>query len=49
MRFRRPNPPPVVAAALGRDGALHGAVVTALDHVLTEDGLAAWAALRSPA
>ncbi|GAB3981370.1 ROK family transcriptional regulator [Actinoallomurus acanthiterrae] len=47
MRFRRANPPPVVAAALGRDGALHGAVVTALDHVLTEDGLAAWAALRS--
>jgi predicted NBD/HSP70 family sugar kinase len=52
MRFRRPHPPPVLAAALGRDGALHGAVVTALDHVLTEDGLAAWAALhssRSPA
>ncbi|MDL4813427.1 ROK family transcriptional regulator [Actinomadura opuntiae] len=48
MRFRRPDPPPVVAAALGRDGALHGAVVTALDHVLTEDGLAAWASLRSP-
>ena len=48
MRFRRSNPPPVVAAALGRDGALQGAVVTALDHVLTEDGLAAWAALRSP-
>ncbi|MGW3347146.1 ROK family transcriptional regulator [Nonomuraea rubra] len=47
MRFRRPNPPPVLAAALGRDGALHGAVVTALDHVLTEEGLAAWAALCS--
>ncbi|MEV0404141.1 ROK family transcriptional regulator [Actinoallomurus sp. NPDC050550] len=47
MRFRRANPPAVVAATLGRDGALHGAVVTALDHVLTEDGLAAWAALRS--
>ncbi|MFB4299818.1 ROK family transcriptional regulator [Actinomadura sp. NTSP31] len=49
MRFRRPDPPPVVAAALGRDGALHGAAVTALDHFLTEDGLAAWAAVRSPA
>ncbi|MEU9023395.1 ROK family protein [Actinomadura sp. NPDC048394] len=49
MRFRRADPPPVVAAALGRDGALHGAVVTALDRFLTEEGLAAWAALRSPA
>ncbi|MBN6052513.1 ROK family transcriptional regulator, partial [Nonomuraea sp. RK-328] len=48
MRFRRPNPPAVLAAALGRDGPLQGAVVTALDHVLTEDGLATWAALRSP-
>ncbi|MEV4573625.1 ROK family transcriptional regulator [Nonomuraea jabiensis] len=47
MRFRRPHPPPVLAAALGRDGALHGAAVTALDHVLTEEGLAAWAALRT--
>ncbi|MEW9553300.1 ROK family protein [Nonomuraea sp. NPDC050783] len=46
MRFRRPHPPPVLAAALGRDGALHGAVMTALDHVLTEEGLAAWEALR---
>ncbi|WP_214416941.1 ROK family protein [Sphaerisporangium fuscum] len=49
MRFRRPHPPPVVAAALGRDGALYGAVVTALDHFLTEEGLTAWAALGSPA
>ncbi|GII79497.1 xylose repressor [Sphaerisporangium rufum] len=49
MRFRRADPPAVVAAALGRDGPLHGAVVTALDHVLTEAGLAAWAAHRSPA
>ncbi|MCK2212813.1 ROK family protein [Actinomadura sp. ATCC 31491] len=47
MRFRRPHPPPVLPAALGRDGALRGAVVAALDHVLTEEGLAAWAALRS--
>lgn len=47
MRFRRADPPPVVAAALGDDGALRGAVIGALDHVLTEDGLAAWAAGRS--
>ncbi|WP_433185919.1 ROK family transcriptional regulator [Actinoallomurus sp. CA-150999] len=47
MRFRRLDPPPVVDAALGGDGALHGAVVIALDHVLTEDGLATWMALRS--
>ncbi|WP_052423775.1 ROK family transcriptional regulator [Nonomuraea candida] len=50
MRFRRPHPPPVLAAALGRDAALRGAVATALDHVLTEEGLTAWAAQRpSPA
>ncbi|MEV0237468.1 ROK family transcriptional regulator [Nonomuraea sp. NPDC050786] len=52
MRFRRPHPPPVLPTALGRDGALRGAAVAALDHVLTEEGLAAWAALhssRSPA
>ncbi|WP_084007958.1 ROK family transcriptional regulator [Planomonospora sphaerica] len=47
MRFRRPDPPPVVAAALGGDGALHGAAVTALDGVLTEEGLSAWAAERA--
>ncbi|MFC4907057.1 ROK family transcriptional regulator [Actinomadura gamaensis] len=47
MRFRRADPPPVLAAALGGDGALHGAAVTALDHFLTEDGLTAWADLRS--
>ncbi|GGK83447.1 xylose repressor [Planomonospora parontospora subsp. parontospora] len=47
MRFRRPDPPPVVAAALGGDGALHGAAVTALDGVLTEEGLSAWAAGRA--
>lgn len=46
MRFRRPDPPPVVAATLGGDGALHGAAATALDHVLTEEGLGAWAAER---
>jgi predicted NBD/HSP70 family sugar kinase len=49
MRFRRAAPPPVVAAALGETGALHGAAASALDQVLTEDGLNAWAAERSPA
>lgn len=47
MRFRRADPPPVVAAALGEAGALHGAATAALDQVLTEDGLNAWAADRS--
>ncbi|MBG0828246.1 ROK family protein [Planomonospora sp. ID67723] len=47
MRFRRPSPPPVVAASLGGDGALHGAAVTALDSLLTEEGLSAWAAERA--
>ncbi|GAA2207606.1 ROK family transcriptional regulator [Nonomuraea monospora] len=46
MRFRRPDPPPVLPAALGRDGALHGAAVIGLDHLLTEEGLTAWAALH---
>ncbi len=47
MSFRRLDPPPVVAAVLGEDGALHGAAATALDQVLTEEGLGAWAAERS--
>ncbi|GAA3168156.1 ROK family transcriptional regulator [Planomonospora alba] len=47
MRFRRPAPPPVVAAVLGGDGALHGAAAAGLDHVLTEEGLSAWAAERT--
>ncbi|WP_326822891.1 ROK family transcriptional regulator [Streptosporangium sp. NBC_01756] len=46
MSFRRPDPPPVVAAVLGEDGALHGAAATALDQVLTEESLGAWAAER---
>ncbi|MFG1709628.1 ROK family protein [Nonomuraea sp. M3C6] len=45
MRFRRAGPPRLVAAALGADGALHGAAAIALDHVLTEDGLDAWGRL----
>lgn len=47
MRFRRADPPPVVAAALGEDGALHGAAAVALDRFLTEEGLAAWASARA--
>ncbi|MFB9838937.1 hypothetical protein, partial [Actinoallomurus acaciae] len=47
MWFRRDDPPPVVAATLGEAGALHGAAAAALDQVLTEDGLNAWAADRS--
>lgn len=46
MRFRRAAPPPMVDAALGEDGSLRGAAATALDHVLTEEGLSAWAAER---
>ncbi|MFC4062010.1 ROK family transcriptional regulator [Planomonospora corallina] len=46
MRFHREAPPPVVPAALGGDGVLYGAAATALDHVLTEEGLSAWAAGR---
>jgi predicted NBD/HSP70 family sugar kinase len=46
MAFRRAAPPPVVPAAFGEDGALHGAVTAALDEVVSEPGLAAWAAAR---
>jgi methylmalonyl-CoA mutase cobalamin-binding subunit len=48
MRFRRADPPRVVAAVLGQDGALHGAALTALDHVLTEAGMNAWTAALRP-
>ncbi|MFB9532481.1 ROK family transcriptional regulator [Nonomuraea roseola] len=48
MRFRRADPPRVVAALLGQDGALHGAALTALDHVLTEAGMNAWTAALRP-
>ncbi|MFC5822549.1 ROK family transcriptional regulator [Nonomuraea insulae] len=47
MRFRRSDPPRVLAAELGEDGALHGAVLTALDQVLTEAGMNAWTADRA--
>jgi predicted NBD/HSP70 family sugar kinase len=46
MMFRRATPPPLRAAALGDDAALHGAAATALDAVLTEESLSAWARLR---
>lgn len=46
MTFRRAAPPPLRAAALGDDAALHGAAATGLDAVLTEESLSAWARLR---
>jgi predicted NBD/HSP70 family sugar kinase len=42
MGFRRADPPPVLAAALGADGALHGAAAIALDAVLTANALSTW-------
>jgi predicted NBD/HSP70 family sugar kinase len=44
MAFHRGQPPPVVDAAHGDDGALHGAVLLALDHVTSEAALAEWSA-----
>jgi predicted NBD/HSP70 family sugar kinase len=46
MAFHRGQPPPVVDAVHGLDGALHGAAVLALDHVTSEVALAAWASAR---
>lgn len=43
MRFRRADPPPVVPAELGADGALLGAAESGFDEILTEDALARWA------
>lgn len=43
MEFHRGQSPPVVDAVHGDDGALHGAVILALDHVTSESALAAWA------
>jgi predicted NBD/HSP70 family sugar kinase len=48
MAFRRSAPPPVRAASLGDDGALHGAAATALDTVLTEESLSSWARRQAP-
>ena len=44
MAFHRGQPPPVVDAAHGDDGALHGAAILALDHVTSETALAEWSA-----
>jgi predicted NBD/HSP70 family sugar kinase len=46
MAFHRGQPPPVVDATHGDDGALHGAAILALDHVTTEAALAEWSAGR---
>jgi predicted NBD/HSP70 family sugar kinase len=43
MAFLRHEPPPVVAARHGNDGALYGAAAVGLDHITTEAALAAWA------
>jgi predicted NBD/HSP70 family sugar kinase len=43
MTFLRGQPPAVRTAAHGEDGALRGAVAAALDRVLSEAGLDAWA------
>jgi predicted NBD/HSP70 family sugar kinase len=43
MTFRRAQPPPVVDAAHGDDGALHGAAAVGLDDITSEAALAAWA------
>jgi predicted NBD/HSP70 family sugar kinase len=43
MAFHRGQPPPVVDAAHGDDGALTGAAILALDHITSETALAEWA------
>ncbi|MCO1654036.1 ROK family transcriptional regulator [Pseudonocardia humida] len=47
MAFRRAAPPAVRDAVHGDDGALHGAAAVGLDEVISERGLAAWAADRA--
>ena len=42
MRFRRADPPPVVASVLGERGQLLGAAEAAFDAVLSDQGLEAW-------
>ena len=44
MAFHREAPPPVVVAAHGADGALHGAAAVGLDRVTREAALAEWVA-----
>jgi predicted NBD/HSP70 family sugar kinase len=43
MAAHRTQPPPVVDAAHGGDGPLHGAAIVGLDHITAEAALAAWA------
>jgi predicted NBD/HSP70 family sugar kinase len=45
MTFRRAQPPPVLDATHHDDGALRGAALLGLDHVTSQEALAAWAAL----
>jgi predicted NBD/HSP70 family sugar kinase len=44
MAFHRAEPPPVVDAAHGDDGPVHGAAILGLDHITSEAAIAAWAA-----
>ncbi|MFC4947235.1 ROK family transcriptional regulator [Pseudonocardia sp. GCM10023141] len=43
MTFRKDEPPPVLTALHGADGALHGAAAVGLDLISTPAALAAWA------
>lgn len=43
MTFRRRQPPEVLDAWHGEDGALHGAIALGLDHAITDTALDAWA------
>jgi predicted NBD/HSP70 family sugar kinase len=43
MTFRRADPPAVRDAVHGEDGALRGAAAVAMDEVISERGIAAWA------
>ncbi|QTE28073.1 ROK family transcriptional regulator [Pengzhenrongella sicca] len=43
MTFLRAQPPPVLDAVHGDDGALHGAAAVGLDHITSESALADWA------
>jgi predicted NBD/HSP70 family sugar kinase len=43
MAFLRDEPPPVVSARHGNDGALYGAAAVGLDHITTQAAVAAWA------
>jgi len=49
MRFRRPQPPPLVPSTLGTDGTLIGAAELAFDTVLTDHGLDAWSSASAQA